>query len=47
MINRSTVFSPCRKYRYTLWREWPAPTPGLYYTPDPHLDYYPGNSINT
>lgn len=19
---RETVFSPCRKYRYTLWREW-------------------------
>lgn len=21
-MNRETVFSPCRKYRYTLWREW-------------------------
>lgn len=21
---RATVFSPCRKYRYTLWREWEA-----------------------
>jgi hypothetical protein len=22
MIERKTQFSPCRKYRYTLWREW-------------------------
>lgn len=22
--NRDTIFSPCRKYRYTLWREWPG-----------------------
>jgi hypothetical protein len=22
MIERKTIFSPCRKYRYTLWREW-------------------------
>lgn len=21
---RQTVFSPCRKYRYCLWREWPT-----------------------
>jgi hypothetical protein len=21
-MNRTTQFSPCRKYRYTLWREW-------------------------
>lgn len=21
-MNRTTEFSPCRKYRYTLWREW-------------------------
>lgn len=21
-VDRDTVFSPCRKYRYTLWREW-------------------------
>lgn len=21
-MNRETIFSPCRKYRYTLWREW-------------------------
>lgn len=21
-MDRETVFSPCRKYRYTLWREW-------------------------
>lgn len=20
---RRTIFSPCRQYRYTLWREWP------------------------
>ena len=22
MTARSTVFSPCRQYRYTLWRDW-------------------------
>lgn len=22
MADRETIFSPCRKYRYTLWREW-------------------------
>lgn len=22
MIKRETIFSPCRRYRYTLWREW-------------------------
>lgn len=22
MIERKTVFSPCRAFRYTLWREW-------------------------
>lgn len=21
-VRRETIFSPCRKYRYTLWREW-------------------------
>lgn len=21
-MNRQTIFSPCRTYRYTLWREW-------------------------
>ncbi len=21
-IDRETIFSPCRKYRYTLWRQW-------------------------
>jgi hypothetical protein len=21
-MSRETIFSPCRKYRYTLWREW-------------------------
>jgi hypothetical protein len=26
MIERKTIFSPCRLYRYTLWREWSAPT---------------------
>lgn len=26
-MNRETIFSPCRKWRYTLWREWG--TPGL------------------
>lgn len=22
-LERKTEFSPCRRYRYTLWREWP------------------------
>ncbi len=22
MCDRRTIFSPCRRYRYTLWREW-------------------------
>ncbi len=22
MTERATIFSPCRAYRYTLWREW-------------------------
>lgn len=22
MSERKTIFSPCRQYRYTLWREW-------------------------
>lgn len=22
MIERTTVFSPCRNYRYVLWRQW-------------------------
>lgn len=21
-MDKQTIFSPCRKYRYTLWREW-------------------------
>lgn len=41
-MERTTIFSPDRRYRYTLWREWPAASPGLFYTEDPHLDYYPG-----
>lgn len=24
---RDTIFSPCRKYRYTLWREWDSSLP--------------------
>src|SRR5688572_21429898 len=24
---RRTIFSPCRKYRYTLWREWDMHNP--------------------
>lgn len=41
-MTRTCQFSPDRLFRYTLWREWPAPTPQLYYTADPHLGYYPG-----
>lgn len=26
-MNRETIFSPCRKYRYTLWREWDSKLP--------------------
>lgn len=25
-MSRETIFSPCRKYRYTLWREFEQPT---------------------
>lgn len=25
MIERRTIFSACRRYRYTLWREWGTP----------------------
>ena len=28
MINRQTIFSPCRRYRYTLWRAWDMFNPG-------------------
>ncbi len=24
-MKRETIFSPCRQYRYTLWREWRSP----------------------
>lgn len=42
-LERKTVFSPCRKYRYTLWRDWSDKlTNGNFFTEDPHLDYYPG-----
>lgn len=27
MKDRRTIFSPCRKYRYTLWREWDMMNP--------------------
>lgn len=27
MNNQATIFSPCRKYRYTLWREWDPALP--------------------
>lgn len=43
MIERNTIFSPDRKYRYTLWRDWSAQMKdGVFFTEDPHLDYYPG-----
>lgn len=29
MNERICQFSPCRKYRYTLWREWDEPEMGL------------------
>lgn len=41
-MKRTTEFSNGRVFRYTLWREWPAPTPDMLFTPDPHLAYYPG-----
>lgn len=25
MIRRETIFSPCQRYRYTLWRQWSIP----------------------
>ena len=36
-----TIFSRCRKYRYTLWRSWGALPLG--FLEDPHPSYYPGN----
>jgi hypothetical protein len=42
MTRIPTIFSPDRRYRFTLWREWPAPTPYLLYTDEPHLDPLPG-----
>lgn len=43
-MNRETTFSPCRKYRYTLWRDWSKQLrqPGMFFTEDPHLDYHLG-----
>ena len=43
MIDRKIVFSPCRKWRYTLWRDWSSQmTNGVFFTEDPHIDFYPG-----
>jgi hypothetical protein len=46
-LERTTIFSVGRKYRYTLWRGWSAELRnelkfGTFSTEDPHLDYYPG-----
>lgn len=42
-MNHETIFSPCRKYRYTLWRDWSHELKnGVLFTFDPHSDYYPG-----
>lgn len=44
-MNRETIFSKDKEriYRYTLWRDWSAQlTNGAFFTPDPHLDFYPG-----
>lgn len=42
---RETLFSPDRRYRYTLWRDWSKQIDeGLHFTEDPHLDFYPGKS---
>lgn len=45
-MERTTVFSPCRKWRYTLWRDWAWQISGLnghhHFTEDPHFDYFPG-----
>jgi hypothetical protein len=39
-MERTCIFSDCRKYRYTLWREWGDIRATL--LPDPHFDFYPG-----
>lgn len=39
-MTRETVFSKCRRYRYTLWREWGDVR--SMFAPDPHFDYLPG-----
>lgn len=33
-MKRETIFSPCRKYRYALWREW-ARDGGLFFSEAP------------
>ncbi len=42
--NIRTLFSKDRRYRYSLWRDWSEQLkqPGIFFTEDPHLAYYPG-----
>lgn len=41
MIERNTIFSPCRMYRYTLWREWPKPKVTFTEMADPNHFFSP------
>lgn len=42
-IERKTIFSECREYRYTLWRDWSGEfKTGVFFTECPHVDYYIG-----
>lgn len=40
---RKCVFSPCGKYRYTLWREWGDEALRNFEPEDPHHQYLIGN----
>lgn len=42
-MKRETLFSKDRIYRFTLWRDWSEQMKdGVFFTEDPHVDYYPG-----
>lgn len=44
LADRRTIFSSCRKYRYTLWRDWSEElkNSGVFFTEDPYAAYHIG-----